>query len=535
VDRLIALVLLRWRTDLRALGWARERILGLVLMVPGLLVFSALGSLLAFFGLRTLERHSPEAVLPLISVAATAIGVFWCLSPLLAGVAFSESHDMSRLLHFPIPLATLVGSSLLANLSQPMVLAEMPILLAVSLATAGGVWRLPLALTGVSLSFAFILAAAQVSGLLLHGLSRNRRLHDAALFVGLGAGLLLSLAPILILAGGGRSLASLVRVLTAADLFAPSPFAWGARAAVHAGRGELLPFLAFAGLGVVAIAGAMALSAGLIHKIHRGELDLGTGGATGDTARARMMFAGALGALLEKDLRSGWRDPALKAALLMGLVGPLLFLFLLTRTRAYGQGGSAVLMLASFVGMSSFGANALGLERRGISLLMGFPVPRWRILVGKNMAALLFRTPGLLTMLVAGSFMAPAALLPAAVTIALVTLMTASGVDNYMSILFPIAAPGPGSNPYGGAGSGGRGLGAAATGALFFVAALLLSVPFAFLAWLPHLLRLRWLWLACLPLALAGAVSVYAMLVAGAAELLRRREPELLERILGEA
>jgi hypothetical protein len=36
-------------------------------------------------------------------------------------------------------------------------------------------------------------------------------------------------------------------------------------------------------------------------------------------------------------------------------------------------------------------------------------------------------------------------------------------------------------------------------------------------------------------LALAGAAAVYAMLVAGAARLLERREPDLLQRILEEA
>jgi hypothetical protein len=42
-------------------------------------------------------------------------------------------------------------------------------------------------------------------------------------------------------------------------------------------------------------------------------------------------------------------------------------------------------------------------------------------------------------------------------------------------------------------------------------------------------------WAISLPLAAAGAVSLYAMLVAGAGRLLERREPELQERILGEA
>ena len=37
-----------------------------------------------------------------------------------------------------------------------------------------------------------------------------------------------------------------------------------------------------------------------------------------------------------------------------------------------------------------------------------------------------------------------------------------------------------------------------------------------------------------LPLALAGAAAVYAMLLAGAASVLERREPELMERMLSE-
>jgi hypothetical protein len=69
---------------------------------------------------------------------------------------------------------------------------------------------------------------------------------------------------------------------------------------------------------------------------------------------------------------------------------------------------------------------------------------------------------------------------------------------------------------------------------LLLVVALTLASPFAFLAWLPILLGRPWLWVLSLPLALAGAGAVYAMLVAGAARLFTRREPEILARILGE-
>jgi hypothetical protein len=192
------------------------------------------------------------------------------------------------------------------------------------------------------------------------------------------------------------------------------------------------------------------------------------------------------------------------------------------------------MMLATLVGVSAFGANAFGLERRGVSLLLGFPVERWRILVGKNVGAIVLRLPSLLVLMVAGAFLVPVVLLPAAGTIAVVTLLLAAGVDNFPSVLFPTTAPGPGRNPYTGAAAGSRGLGGALLGLVLMAVALLASSPFVFLAWLPLLMERPWLWVASLPLALAGAAAVYAMLVSAAGRLLQRREPEVLERILGE-
>ena len=533
MDRLIALVGLRLRLELRALSRARERAMGLLLMVPGLLMFAAAGSFVVFFGVRGLAGAAPDAVLPALSAGATVLGLFWVLSPLLTGVAFSEAHDMSRLLHFPIPLRTLAASSLLANLAQPMALAAVPILVSLALAVAGAGPLFPAALLGAVLTFVFILAAAQVGGLVLHGLARRRRFRDLALFLGLGLGFALSLGPLLLFSSGARPVRALARAAVATPLLALSPFAWGVRAAVHAGRGEWLPFAVNAGAAALAVVAALAAAAMLLERIHRGEVDLGQPGAR-EGHPARMWIPGALGALLEKDLRMTWRDPALKASLFMGLVGPLLFLVFLSQTRGQGGAGTGFLLLATFVGVSAFGSNAFGLERRGIILLLGFGVERWRILLGKNVGAILLRLPGLVVLLAAGVVMAPLPLLPAAATIAAVTLILSAGTDNFPSILFPTVAPGAGRNPYGGAAAGSRGLGGVFLGLALLTAALLLSSPFVFLAWLPLLLERPWLWALTLPLALAGAVSVYAMLVTAASRLLERREPELIERILGE-
>jgi hypothetical protein len=529
VDRLSALVALRVRLELRALSHTRERIAGALLALPGLLLGSLLMSFFAYAGLRGLRAASPEALPTLVGAAAGAVGLLWALSPLLAGVAFAESHDMSRLLHFPIPLPQLVLSSLLANLLQPMTLFQLPVLLAAALGLAHGPLYLPAAFLGLLLSFALVLVAAQTAGLLLLGLARNRRMQDVFLFVALAIGFVVSALPMVLLAGGAPALRGL---LVLARPLAWSPFAWGARAAVHAGRGDALPALGFALLAALALLLLVAVSAALIARVHRGELDLGTA-SRAKGAPARMPLPGALGALLEKDMRSAWRDPGTRATLLLGLLGPALVLLLLSRSRMATEGG-AVLFLASYVGVSAFGSNALGFERRGLGLLLLFPIARWRVLLGKNLAALLLRLPGLLTLGLALLLAAPLQLAPAALSVAAATFLIAVGVDNFFSILFPIAAPAPGKNPYAQS-SGGRGLGTALVSSLFLMGALALSGPFAFLAWLPLLLGSPILWLMTLPLALLGAAAVYAMLLGGAAALLERREPDVLERVLAEA
>lgn len=529
MDRLSALVLLRWKTELRGLFWARERLAGLLVLVPGLLLASIVVSVVAFVGIEAVERTRPEELPAMLSAAAALIGMLWALSPLLSGVAFSETHDFSRLLHFPIPTPVLMASSLLANLAQPMVLSEAPLLLAVAAALATTPASFPLALLGVLLSFAFTLAAAQAVGLGLHGLARNRRLYDRALFVGLALGFGVSVLPLLFLLGGEPALDAAVH---AGRFLEWLPFGWGARAAVWGGRGELLPFLAWSTLAGLAIVGTMAVSAGLMQLVYRGELNLHAAGVSSE-GRARMLLEGGVGALLEKDLRVAWRDPALRASLLMGFVGPLVLVLLLSQARGFGRGGSALLLLASFIGLSGFGSNAFGLERRGVALLLGFPVQRWRILVAKNLTSLALRAPGLLMLLLVG-LVSPPALLPAAFVILVGTFLIAGGLDNFATILFPVTVPEPGRNPYGHA-SGGRGLGAAFVSMFLLAGAALASAPFAFLAWLPLLLGEPLLWLATLPLALAGALAVYAMLVAGAGRLLQKREPELIARILGEA
>jgi ABC-2 type transport system permease protein len=529
VDRLIALVTLRWRLEMRALRWAPERLVGLLVAVPFAVILSVFATGAVYVGVRSLAASDPEMLPPLASAGATLVGLFWLLSPLLTGVALSETHDVSRLMHFPVPARTLVAASLLANLVQPAVLAKTPVVFGVALGASASAAAWPAALTGVWLSFAFILAADQTVTLVLHGLFRSRRARDIGLFVGLALGFGLSLLPVLFFVVGLPRLGFLRRLLLETDVFALSPFGWGVRAAIDAGRGNVPGFLAWAAAAAAAVAGCMAVAAVLVRRIHRGELDVGGPTVGADQRAGRILLPGTIGALLEKDLRVAWRDPALKASVFMSMAGPAFFLFFLFRSRSGASFGSGLLLMAALVGAASFGGNAFGLERRGIALLMSLPVERWRLLVAKNAGAILLRLPGILVLAGAALFTEPA-LLPAALTATLCAALVAAAVDNYFSILFPVSIPEPGKSL--GAGGGRRGFAAAVTGALLFLGALVVSAPFVMLTWLPVGYGRPWLWLVTLPLAVAGAAAVYGMLVAGAASLLQRREPEVLERML---
>jgi len=528
---MIAIVRMRWKTDLRVLLRSRGRTAAAAATLPVMLLFSVFASLVVFGAVRGLDAARPDAVAPMLSAAATGLGVLAALSPLLSGLTLAESHDVSRLMQYPISSTTLAAASLVSNLTRPSALVQVPVLLAVATALSPSVATLPFGLAGILLSWLLIVSGAHIAALVLHGLSRRRRLHDLLLAVGLVLGFALSVAPFLLLIQGPGSVAAVLTTVAWSGALVLSPYGWGVRAAVHAGRGEALPFLAFAVLAGLAQLAAMGAEGALIERIHRGELDLSH--VEVRRFRARMALPGPLGALVEKDLRSAWRDPALRTALAMGLVGPLLLFFALTRGGSRLESHAPLFLMASFVGLSTFGANGLGLERRGLTLLLSFPMPRWRVLVAKNIAMLCFRLPGLAGVLFCAVAFASPLEIPGAVTIATVTLLLCAGADNFMSILFPVPAPAPGQNPY--TSGSRRGFGGAVVAMAFLLAALAVSAPLTFLAWLPALAGRPWLSVATLPLALAGALAIYGMLVVGAGSLLERREGDLLEYVLGEA
>ena len=531
MDRLSALLALRLRLQLRGTPGSRARRLGLLLALPVGAGLSLLAALVAGSLARAAEASLPQLTLPVVSAAASLFGVAWTLSPLVGGLFATETHDLGRLLHYPLSLRTLVGSSLLANLFQPFVLAQLPVVVALSFGLAGASVRWPIAAGGLLLALALAVAAGQTVGLAVHALSRRRRFHDRAQLAGVGLVLGLSLLPLLLLANGPAASYRMLRALLDADAFVLVPFSWGARAAVHAGRGEAAAFLGWAASALLALALVVALSTRVAQGVYRGELDLGE--APRRARPARMPLPGALGALVEKELRVSWREPRLRAVLFAGLLAPLVIVLAVYRGISGPLPPGLLLGLASLSGLGILDGNVLALERRGLALVLGSPVSRLEILAAKNAGAMLLRLPALAIVSLAALLLAGPAFVPAVVAVVLATQLLAAALDNYASILAPAVVPAAGRDPSSPS-SGRRGLAAVAMGLVATLASLLLSAPFAFLAWLPHLLDERRLWLLTLPLALAGAGAVYFMLASGAARLLAGREGELLALAGGE-
>lgn len=504
------------------------RTFGLIASVAVYLAFTSVLAVGVYGLVRSLATGDAQRALGLVSAVSGFIGVSALLGPFVGGLAVARSHDLTRLASFPVSWTTLALASFLANTVQPAVLGQLPIFLALSLATARAPGSLVLTASGFALTYASFLAASQIGSLASLFVARSRRLRDGALFASVLGGLAMSALPFVLLTQRGLA-GRVFSALGGSGIVRAVPFSYGAQAAIHGGGGDLSGFAALAVAATAAVAGGIAVAAFLVRQIHTGEVDLGSAPA-GRAVRRFLNLPGATGALLEKDLRSAWRDPSVRAGLATALLGPLMLVWLVaTQGRTDGR-GSAVFFMALLVGATGPAASALGSERRAIAQLLTFPVPRHKILVAKNFASAVFKVPGLVMVALAALVFASFATLPAALVVFASAFLMACGLDNYVSIHSPVTAAAPGADPRTGAAASGRGLlGLAATlGALF------LAAPFAFLAWLPGLLDRPMLAFACLPLALAGAVATYALLIGGAERLLLRREDAVLETILGD-
>ncbi len=323
---LIVLVGLRLRLGLREASGRRGLLVGVLAAAPGLGIGSLVMAAFVFLGVRALGRAEPAALAPVLSALATAAGLMAVVAPLAGSISPTDIPDIVRLRHFPVRPVTLVTAHLVASIGHPLVLVQSLLPLAAAAGVAGSGLGFVAAAMGFLTSWATIVAATQLVQLALTLWARQPRLRDWLLLLGAPVGMALGLLPFLVLGLGPHRLFALHALVVEHDVFAWSPLAWGARAAVLGAQGHVLAWSLQMALALLAFIGVLGGMAALVAYLGRTEVSQGPSRSGGKGLRAK----GVIGTLVEKDLRLAWRDPALRMSLAAGLIGPLLVLLLLS-------------------------------------------------------------------------------------------------------------------------------------------------------------------------------------------------------------
>jgi hypothetical protein len=459
-----------------------------------------------------------DRVADFVSLVVTMFGVFFLTRPLI--LSSLSGSSLQHLLHLPVRRGELLAYSLLTGVFTPL-LFESPVLVGAVLGVTSHpaliVLTLPLAL----LAHLTLLAGAHSMSLFAVLIARRTWIADVARVLAFSIFFLPSLM-------NYRGVREWVSPLIG-PIAAISPLGWAARATVYAGAGEVKQSLWLAIPALLALLSVALVSMTLLHRILAGEGEDRVESQTEAPRPARVFLPGALGALIETQLRTQLRTPAARMALLMPTFMMGLFALSLSRTGQTPGGAFAMIVFLSLVG-----GNAFVMVGRGIALVLGTPVSRGSMLVASDLAAILFRIPPLLAVIAVTAWRSglPSALTMTALVIAL--LPVSMGVQHFVSILRPFALPRDRLNPFASRVDGRQG----SNGFLSLLATLatgLIAAPFLLLAWLSSRIAdgayAPWL----LGLSGLGALATYAVLIALAERLFLKRELQVMEVLLDDS
>ena len=517
MNRLLLLLGLSWRTRLRGFSSAGA---SSILVVLGGLFYLALTCAMgvgAYLALSQSRGGRVERFADLASLVVTMFGVFFLTRPLI--LTNLSGSSLQNLLHLPIRRSELLGYSLLTGVVTPLLL-ESPVLIGAGLGAAAHpaliLVTLPLAL----LSHLTLLAGAHAMSLFAILIARRTWVSDLARVFAFSVFFLPSLL-------NYQSVREFLRPL-AGPVAQLSPLGWAARAAVYAGAGDVKQSLGFAVPAVLLLFGIAVLSLTLLNRILAGEGEDRIEKQAQTPRPARVLLPGALGALVETQLRTQLRTPAARMALLMPTL--MMGLFALSLSRPGQTPGSAFAMV---VFLSLIGGNAFLVIGRGVALILGTPVSRASILVASDVSGFLFRLPPLLAIVAVTAWRGGADSAFSMVALALALVPISMGVQHFVSILRPFALPRDRFNPFAQRVDARQ----SSNGVLSLLATLatgLIAAPFLFLLWLSARLdgayRSGLLALSCL-----GALAAYAVLIAVAERLFVKRELRVLEVLLDDS
>jgi hypothetical protein len=398
--RILALVRLHLILAYRQLsGSSRsERVAGkavLVLLMVWVAFFSfALGKIVYRVG-QDLGPHTPE-----MQAVLVGFGLGFALLFAICGVfekGMGGGIDLSRLFHLPVPTATMVGAGLTARFAAPHMLLPAGLVVGFPLVgvTSGHPWFAVAFVPATVLWLIHLNLILMAVSLITIGVRTSRRFVERAGLVGIIIFFIyISLMMTPAEAALDRAVASAVELGKAyweavypllLVLPGVSPLTW-----IHDG-----------GRGVLVLLVALAEAAALFVFARRMIDRLAVMGATSTSSRQRARAVSRPSRpplldqlvrwpLLAKDLRMLVRDPTTRLEMVMLAALPLTLGLLFA-----GPGSPPgerllhhLMPLAVLLMLKDRLSNHLCREVNGLLLILGSTVPRWRVLVEKNLATL---------------------------------------------------------------------------------------------------------------------------------------------------
>lgn len=517
MTRLLLLLGMSLRSRFRGFASAGASSIFIILSGAFYLAFTCALGVGAYFILSQGRGARVDRFAHLVSLIVTMFGVFFLTRPLV--MTNLAGASLQNLLHLPIRRGELLVYSLLTGVLTPLLL-ESPVLIGAALGAASSPGLILVTLPLALLAHLILLAGAHAMSLFAVLIARRTWVSDVARVLAFSVFFLPSL---LNYRGSRQFLAPLLEPIGVL-----SPLGWAARATVYAGASDFARSLRFAVPALLLLVLITFLSMNLLNRILAGEGEDKVAKRTKKPRRARVFLPGALGALIETQLRAQLRTPAARMALLMPTLMMGFLAFSLSRP------GTAVSPFGMVVFLSLVGGNAFLIIGRGVALILGTPVSRSSLLVASDISGVLFRIPPLLAIIGVTAFRGGTELAFSMLALALSLVPISMGVQHFVAILRPFALPHDRLNPFAQRVDARQ----SSNGVLSVIATLitaLVASPFLFLVWLgPRFAGGVWApWM--LTLACLGSLATYAVLVTLAERLFVKRELQVLEVLLDDS
>lgn len=447
-----ALLWLRGKLTVRQFTREKGRIVAavfLMLFFAPFIIGGAVGTAVAY---RNLEQPWPTELLGGVFVF---LWLVWGLAPVLAGSA-NEAADITRLLVYPLPRRDLIVGVLLGALFDYPTYLVLPLFLAIFVGF-GITPILPVLLIGVLLSYAHMVIIGQLVTTALGGILQSRRFRDLIIILAS----LLGVSCYFLQALFNRFAENLTEVISQEQLLAFRPlntlqwFPTGAiaRAVEQATAGEpgVLAWLGYSFLWLLLLTWAWWR---LLVRLTTGEgfwLNLPAQSQKKEVPIKRVGIDGRLtwlppdlAQLVNKEWKAIWRIPQRRVGMFQGILMPFLMVGAILVNSDSGftvipSWSSFSLPLYSLFLFWINGQNMLGMEGRGLSVLLLTPVPRQRIFLAKGIAlGLVTAVPlcviGAVLLLVSGGEWLSVTAVPVSLSMGVAAL----AVTSVTSVLFPV-------------------------------------------------------------------------------------------------